>query len=132
MCEPSLIYAHQQFGNSYVDDSEEVNTISPLMIASGLGLLDISKALLATSLSQSEVNQFWRKEITLSFATRNGEYGIKELLIIAVANINDIDSDEQIKSTLEIALENNREDIISFLLDNKAGVNTALITAAQN
>lgn len=54
------------------------------------------------------------------------------LLINAGANINDIDSDEQIKSALEVALENNRENIVSLLLDNKAGVNAALITAAQN
>ncbi|TGO11257.1 hypothetical protein BTUL_0114g00350 [Botrytis tulipae] len=102
------------------------------MITSGLGLLDISKALLTTPLSQSEVNQFWRKETALSFAIGNGEYEITELLVNAGANINDIDSDEQIKSALEIAVENNRADIISLLLDNKAGVNAALITAAQN
>ncbi|TGO39060.1 hypothetical protein BHYA_0061g00150 [Botrytis hyacinthi] len=100
--------------------------------AESLGLLDISKALLATSLSQSELNQFWRKETALTFAISNGEYEITELLINAGANINDIDSDEQIKSALEIALENNRENIISLLLDNKAVVNAALITAAQN
>ncbi|KAF7881383.1 uncharacterized protein EAF01_011894 [Botrytis porri] len=115
-----------------VDDFEEVNTISPLMIALGLDLLDISKALLATPLSQSELNQSWRKVTAVSFAIRMGDYEMTRALISAGANIGDNSADEHSRTALEVALDRGDDDILNLLFENKAGTHAALCSALGN
>ncbi|KAJ8063321.1 hypothetical protein OCU04_008551 [Sclerotinia nivalis] len=113
------------------NDFEETRAMSTLMVASCLGFLDIAKTLLTTPLSHSEICQYWNNKTALSFAIINGDYKMTELLISAGANIDDNDSNGEVQSALEVAVEHKQSNIIYLLLDNKAGTHAALITAAR-
>ncbi|KAF7928102.1 uncharacterized protein EAE97_009900 [Botrytis byssoidea] len=114
-----------------VDDFEEVNNISALMIALCLGLREVVEAVLATPLSYSELNQFWRKETALFLAISMKDYEMTKSLISAGANIGDNSFDENSRTALEVALEQMDNDILNLLFENKAGTHAALCTSLK-
>ncbi|TGO44664.1 hypothetical protein BCON_0479g00010 [Botryotinia convoluta] len=115
-----------------LDDFDEVNAMSTLMITSCLGLLNVSETLLASSFSHSEANQLWKRETALSLAIRKEDYKMINFLISTVANLGGNSSDENVRIALEVALEQKNSGILSVLLNNEAKTHAALIMALED